>query len=91
MNGIVKYRGVSFKDVLGPITVVHVKVDNANPLNVPLLLNVAGGYGHIVKVAKSHGLADFSMMPGRSNGAKGIVQFALHNQARGLKHSPHSQ
>lgn len=73
-----------FKNVLGPIAVMDIKVHNANPLYFPLLLNIAGRNGDIVKVTKSHGFVDFGMVPGWSNGAKGIVEFALHYQTDSL-------
>ena len=52
-----------------------------NSFNGVLFLKVSCRDGHIVKIAKSHGSVDFSVMTGRTNRTKCIVQLGLHNLA----------
>ena len=85
MDGIVKYRRIAFKNVLGSISMMNVKIDNTNPLDFPLFLDIAGGNRNVVKIAKPHGLVDFRMVTGWPHSTKGIIQLALHYQSDRLQ------
>ncbi len=79
MDGIIKNGGVFFKDMLGTVTVMNIKIDDADLFYPPLFLQIAGTNGHIVKITKSQGPVGFGMMAGGADRAKRIVQLAFHH------------
>ena len=78
MDGVVKYGRILFEDVLGSVAMMHIEVDNSNPIDAPLILKVAGGNGHVVEIAKPHGIGDLGMVSRRPDRTEGIVQFPFH-------------
>ncbi len=91
VNGVVEYRGVLFENVLGAVAVVDVGVNDAHPLDAVLHLQVAGGDGDIVEVAKPHGLVPLGMVAGRTDGAERVVQLTFHDPPGGVQYAPHRQ
>jgi hypothetical protein len=55
------------------------------------MLEVAGGNGDVVEVAKPHGLVPLRMVPGRPDGAKGVVEFPRHDPPGDVQDAAHRQ
>ena len=91
VNGIVKDGVILFEGMLGSVAVMDVEIDNAHPFDLPLHLKVARGDGHVVEVAKAHGLPLFGMVAGRAHSAKGVVDLPGHEHAGGLDHPARGQ
>ena len=91
VDGIVKYGRILLEYVLGSVAMMDIEVDNADPLDAPLLLKIAGGDGHIVEVAKPHGFADLGMVPRRPDRTEAVVQFLQHYPAGDIQNAAHCQ
>ena len=78
---------IIIKNFLGTVTMMNIKVDNADPLYSPFFLNIAGCNCHIVEVAKAHGLIALGVVAGRSHGTKGVVEFTVHHPAGHVQHA----
>ena len=60
---------VAFEGVLGAIAVMHIPVDDRDPVHPALTAGIGCAYGHVIKEAKAHGPVALGMVPGRAHGA----------------------
>ena len=75
-----KHAGVFEKDVLGPVAVVHIEVDDQDPLDSVLALCPTGGDGCVGKETKAHALLRDGVVPGRAHQRKTVVDlFPQHS------------
>jgi hypothetical protein len=62
--------GLLLESCLDAVTVVGIKIEDANPLPTILLLPVSGGNNTIVEKTETERHIGFGMMPGRTGQAK---------------------
>ncbi len=74
---------VAGKGFLGTIPVMHVEIHDGHTLQTVRLERMSCGDGDIVEQAEAHRAARTCMMAGRTNGAKGIGEFAGHHRIHG--------
>ena len=59
---------------------MHVEIDDGDALGAIFALRLARDDGHGVDEAESHGRGDLGMVPGRADGAEGIVGLAQQHR-----------
>lgn len=79
MDGIVVDRRVVLEYVLGAVAMVNIEIDDTDILDVPTVLEIAGGNGHIVEIAEAHGFGFFGVVSRRADRAEGVVDFPRHD------------
>jgi len=87
----VKHPGVGFKKVLSAIAVVHVPVDDGDPLQAILFQEIKGAQGNIVEETEAQSLGAFGVVAGRSHRTEGVLDSAVHDVFDRGKHAAHRQ
>src|SRR6476660_9965793 len=74
-----KNRIVRRKDLLRPVAVMDVPIDDRHTFSAMPLLGMAGGDRNVVEYAKSHGRRRAGMMAGRPYRTESILHSARQN------------
>ncbi len=88
MDTEVKHVRVVVENLLRAVAVMHIPVDDQHLRKFVLLLDVAGGDGHIVQQAEPHGPVARGVMAGRADGTKRIVDFTCDDGINGRQNAP---
>ena len=75
--------GVARHNVLGPVAVVHIKVDDGHALQPVVLQRVFGCQRHVVDQAKTHRPVVAGVVPRRAHRAKRVFCLALYHRIGG--------
>ena len=91
MNGVIKDCGVVFKGVLGPVAMMHIKINNTHAADPPFFLEVFCRNGNIIKETEPHGHIHLGMMPSLSQDVtteeKAVLAQAALQAHRGKLHA----
>jgi hypothetical protein len=71
--------GIITEDILGAITMMHIKIDDRNATELISLQCMGGTYRNIIEYAKTHGLMTFCMMSRGAYVAEGSSHLSMLN------------
>ena len=69
-----------FEHVLGAVAVMDVEINHRDPVQPVPGASVERPDGDRVEQAKAHGTGRFGVVPGRADGAKGVIGRAGHDR-----------
>lgn len=79
MDGEEEDVGVFVEDVLGPVAVVDVPIDDEDAVDAPSFAGVAGGDGGVVVDAEAHAAGCGGVVAGGADGGEGVADVALED------------
>src|SRR5260370_13489914 len=80
MQGDEEYARVLIEGILRPVAMMHVPVDDHDPLQSKYVAGVVGSDHGIVKYTEAHGLIPGGMMPGGSQQGIGVAHLTFHHR-----------
>jgi hypothetical protein len=83
VDGDEQHAGIGLEDRLGPVAVVHVPVDDEDPLRPVRVARAARRHGHVVEQAEAHRLVGGGVVAGRAHGGEGVARLAAQDRPRG--------
>ena len=76
--------GFLAEDVLGPVAVVDIEVDDRDPFEPVMLQCMRGADRHVVEQAEPHGPIAARVVSRRAHIAEGVLDFAPHYEIGGM-------